>query len=130
MYAHQSTILLQPSTLNREGYFVVFMVSALRLYIKNKAKKEGATYAEEILGNTSSVHKFATFWNQNHEDMDVVFAALLHIWTRDREFSKEELEAYKEGLAVWEQFFTKCAQETEMTRAKAEQEGHQLLSLN
>ncbi len=92
------------------------MIKELRKYLNNKKIKAGADYCEQVLGTNTAVHKFAQFWNDNHENMDVVFAATQHEWKTGTGYTSEELRAFMEGLAAYEYFFQKCSQEVETAR--------------
>ncbi len=92
------------------------MLKELRKYLNNKKVKADARYCEQVLGTNTAVHKFAQFWNDNHEDMDVIFAATQHEWKTETGYTSEELRAFMEGLAIYEYFFQKCSIEVETER--------------
>ena len=79
-----------------------------------------------MLGTNTAVHKFAQFWKDNHEDMDVVYAALQHEWKVGMSYNSEQYLAFIEGLAMYELFFQKCAEEVAKAQQLAERESPQV----
>ncbi len=101
------------------------MIKELRKYLKNKKLKANANYCEQMLGTNTAVHRFAQFWKDNHENMDVVFAALQHEWKMGTGFDSAQYLAFMEGLSMYEFFFQKCAEEVEKAQQLAERESPQ-----
>ena len=98
------------------------MIELIREFLENQERKQGKGYPEQVLGTNSAVNKFGAFWESNHRNMDIIFAALLYEFTRDRTFTAEQLVAYKEGLASYEMFFQKCAEDKVKREVEATKE--------
>ena len=91
----------------------------LRRFIENKENKKGSKFTgEQILGTNTAANKFASFWEANHVEMDIVYAAMLHKYTVDNSFDKAELESFKLGLASYQMFFEICCQERAIREAE------------
>lgn len=93
------------------------MIKYLRKYLKNN--KVGRARCEGILGTSTEVGKFSQFWKESGEDLMVASAAMIHEYIATQEFTKEEAEAYKAGVADLGAFFKDCWDERQM---KAEEE--------
>ncbi len=61
----------------------------------------------QVLGD-SKVKDFARIWDLHAEDFHLVSAKGLYDWITDKKFTPEELEAFKQGLAVIPMFMSEC----------------------
>ena len=86
-------------------------IRGLKKLIKNR-RHEGPE-CEKILSNSHAVKQFATFWDNNYEEIEIALANFTHQWMQDNDFTKEEMTAYKKGLSELPMFLMKCAVETE-----------------
>jgi hypothetical protein len=99
------------------------MLDELRKYTKHKRAKKGKPPCEATLGDTHKLGQFSQFWADNGEDLMIVAAAKLHDFTSEESYNKEELEAFKKGLAAIGTFFPDCALEIEKLKVKEEADG-------
>lgn len=94
------------------------MISELRKFIKRGRKAADA--CADILGNSEAVNKFAQFWEYNGDDLMLISAVRLHEYTGgEHVFTKEELGAYKKGVADIAMFFKQCSDEIEKKKRDA-----------
>lgn len=81
-------------------------------YLKNRRRHDGLP-CEKVVSNTRAVQAFATFWDNNFEDIEAAMSHLLHEWEANNDYTKEESICYKQGLASLTKFMMKCSAETE-----------------
>lgn len=94
------------------------MRKELQKYLKRGRRAEGA--CADVLGNTTLVNKFAQFWKEQGDDLMLVSAVKLHEYELSTDYTKEEMQAYKKGLADLALFFNQCWLEIEAERLKRE----------
>lgn len=92
------------------------MIKELQKYFGNV--KKDRTYCEQILGTNTQVLDFAKFWDSNGQDLMLLAAFYIHTYTTDEEFTKEELNAFKKGIASIGMFFNQCSIEVEQRLQK------------
>ena len=85
------------------------MQKELNKYFENK--KRGTTFCERIIGG--DVKKFSNFWDKCKDSLMALSAAMLLDYTVNTEPSKEELIAYKKGMADIAMFIGRCNMEIE-----------------
>jgi hypothetical protein len=62
---------------------------------------------------TTKVGTYASFWGKNGLDLDKVKGELLKSYCESRSFTKEEYDAFRDGLGTMLLFFEQCAQAVE-----------------
>lgn len=69
--------------------------------------KSTRSHEHQVVGETK-VKDLARFWQAEAETINVISARGLYDWISDRDFTKEELRAFKEGLAAIPLFMKSC----------------------
>ena len=98
------------------------MLKELRKFLR---KKQKLNECADLLGTNDLVYQFANFWDTYKDEIMLVAAVHLHRFELDCEYTKDEMAAYKKGLADTNLFFEKCSKEFEKQkkeRANAMQE--------
>lgn len=96
------------------------MLRELRKFLKRGRRSDDA--CTDLLGSSANVSKFSQFWLDHGDDLMLVSAVRLHEYTGgDNLFTKEELAAYKKGVADIALFFQACSQEIAKKKAAIEE---------
>jgi len=82
------------------------MLKELAKFINNQAK--GESRCAKMVGSTAAINRFARFWEYSKDDLMVLASGRIHQYLQDNNPSKEELIAFKKGLAEISLFFRDC----------------------
>ncbi len=96
------------------------MIEELKKYLTNRSVKK-ALPCEKYIGSNTNTIAFSNFWAEQGESLEVLAAAKLHEFTTDNEFTKEELIAYKKGIADIASFFQQCWIERDLEMKKKDE---------
>ena len=78
------------------------------LYINDKGGKK---YCEKVLGGKERVIALAKFYETNERSIYLAVTNALLQFTNDKEYTKDELAAFKTGLGVLPLFMQRCNSE-------------------
>lgn len=85
--------------------------------IDNQKRK---TNCEKMLGTNTAVNKFASFYDQNFDNLQIVAMARQLEFMNDPRNHIEDLPAYTKGIADMIKMFVDCYTEREKNREEAE----------
>lgn len=83
------------------------MIKQLQSYIQNK-QKIGVDEFKKILGSDAKVKQGASIWKTSGDIFELIAAVQLHKWQTENDFTKDELSAYRAGLAEIPVFLAAC----------------------
>jgi hypothetical protein len=96
------------------------MIKFIKYLKKALEPKSLESHEHQVVGD-SKLKDLARFWDLNAEAVNIVCARGLYDWISEKDFTREELRAFKEGLAVLPEFMSNCNSHLE-NKVKEEQQ--------
>jgi hypothetical protein len=96
------------------------MLEELRKYLDQASRIDGQMI-EKIMVTRDNLEGFAKFWEFNQDTLVLFSAVALHKYTSEVDFTKEELIAFKKGLATDGLFFKQCYDLSKKLEAQEQQ---------